>query len=675
MDETLKIQKLMQAGKFREAQEVARLMTIAGEGVQTGQSDSGQKTQNKSQIVEGLYLQAACARYLKDFDVAGQRLAQLTSIAPDFGRCLQETGHLARDQGRSDEALAAYRLATRANPGLTAAWQGQAIILERQGDKQAAIQAKFQADRLAGLPPALLTATNFIYENKTVKAETLVRKFLQDNPHHIEAMRLLAEIAARFGVFEEADFLLDSAIEFSPDDIRLRLDYIQILRKRQKFAAALEQAKSVFARDPNNPVFQSYLAIESMQTGDHEKAFELFSKVLKALPNDFATLTSLGHAYKTFGKHDEAVESYRSAYDKKADHGDAYFGLANLKTYKFTGQEIAQMEDLVARTDIGFGDRVNLCFSLGKSYEDRENYAKAFKQYETGNELKRVQSIYKAEDMTRELTAQIKYCTEELFENQGGKGYSAPDPIFIVGLPRSGSTLVEQIIASHSLVDGTLELPNILSTSFQLRGRGRKIDGGMYPKILHELPEEKLQALGERYLTDTRVHRLGAPFFIDKMPNNFRHIALIKLILPNAKIIDARRHPMACCFSGFKQHFAEGQEFTYGLENVGTYYRDYVRLMDHWDEVLPGQILRVQYEDVVADTETQVRRVLDYLGLPFEQACLEFHKSKRSVRTASSEQVRQPIFKSGLEQWRNFEPWLDALKEALGDVLERYPVA
>ena len=669
------VQKLMQAGQFAKALTEAEKMTSIENSEEHLDVKLAENNPKSQKYVEGLYLQAVCARYLKKYDLAANSLQELRAVAPDFGRGLQEYAHLARDEGRLNDAVTAYRQAVRANPGLTASWKSLAAILQRQGQTQQARQAKSQAERLAALPPTLLAATNLIYENKTVKAENLVRGFLQKNPHHIEAMRLLAEIAMRFGVFDEADFLLESAIEFSPDDIQIKFDYIQVLRKRQKFAAALEQAQALYERDPNNPTFQSYLAIESMQTGQHERAFELFSKVLKKLPNDFATLTSLGHAYKTFGKHDDAVDSYRAAYRVKADHSDAYFGLANLKTYKFTDEEIAQMESLLKRQDIGFSDRVNLCFSLGKAFEDRKDYQRAFEQYEKGNTVKSLQSRYKAEDMTKELEGQAKICGADLFDKQAGKGHAAPDPIFILGLPRAGSTLIEQIIASHSQVDGTLELPNILSMAFQLRGRDRKIDGGRYPRILYDLPEEKLRQMGERYIEETRIHRKGAPYFIDKMPNNFRHTALINLILPNAKIIDARRHPMACCFSGFKQHFAEGQEFTYGLENVGTYYKDYVALMDHWDDVLPGKILRVQYEDVVADTEAQVSLILNYLGLPFEQACVDFHKTKRSVRTASSEQVRQPIFKSGVDQWRNFEPWLDPLKEALGpEILKRYPI-
>lgn len=652
------IQTLMRRGQFDDALvKVSEICAVEPENI------------------EALYFKAVSERYLKKFTDAQQTLEILRRISPGFGRALQEEGHLSRDQGLFDAALGAYQKATRANPALIASWREQVKILDRKGREAEAARVKLQANRLASLPQDLLTVTHLIHEGKMLMAEKLCRKFLQSNPHHIEGMRLLADIGSRFGVFHDADFLLESAIEFAPEDVQLRLDYIQVLRKRQKFAAALEQAEDLYKRDPESPLFQSYLAIESMQTGDHETAFELFEKVLEKMPNDHATLTSRGHAFKTFGKHEEAVESYRAAYVAKPDHGEAYFGLANLKTYEFTDGEIDSMLTLTEGSALGFSDHVNFCFSLGKAFEDQKNFAKAFEFYERGNEIKSAQSRYKPSDMTEEFEAQKTICTQALFETQGGKGCPAPDPIFIVGLPRAGSTLLEQIIASHSQVDGTLELPNILSLSFQLRGRKKTSLEGRYPKILHELSAEKLAAYGERFIKDTRIHRKGAPYFIDKMPNNFRHIGLISLILPNAKIIDARRHPMACCFSGFKQHFAEGQEFTYGLENVGTYYKDYVALMDHWDKVLPGKILRVQYEDVVEDTETQVRRLLDYLGLPFEQACLEFHKTKRSVRTASSEQVRQPIFKSGLEQWRHFEPWLNPLKDALGpEVLTRYPV-
>ncbi|WP_210432179.1 tetratricopeptide repeat-containing sulfotransferase family protein [Iodidimonas gelatinilytica] len=626
------------------------------------------------ELIDKLYMRAVCCRYLKRYDEAQAHLRALNESAPDFGRGFQEEGHLLRAMGQVDAALHAYGRACRFNPALSASWTAQAEILAAKGDLAAAKHAQAQAAYLAKLPPELLSVSHLIYEGKIRKAETLCRHFLQNNPHHIEGMRLLAEIGVRMGVLEDADFLLESALALDPDNKQVRLDYIQVLRKRQKFAAALAQAKQLYEEDPENPVFLSNYAIESLQVGDYERALALFDQVLEILPHDPATLTSRGHALKTYGRQDEAVASYRAALAAKPDHADAWYALANLKTYGFKDDDLAKMERLEQSPSMGLYERVHFCFSLGKAYEDREAYDAAFGYYERGNALKRRQSTYRTDQMLEELRAQAEICSKELFEKQGGKGCPAPDPIFIVGLPRAGSTLLEQILASHSQVDGTLELPNILALSHRLRGRKRIGKSSAYPLNLHDLSADKLKELGQTYLDDTRIHRQGAPFFTDKMPNNFRHIGLIALILPNARIIDARRHPMACCFSGFKQLFAEGQEFTYGLEEIGHYYRGYVDLMDHWDRVLPGKILRVQHEDVVEDLDGQVRRILDFCGLDFEPACVEFHKTNRSVRTASSEQVRRPISTKGLEQWRHFEPHLGALKKALGPVLERYPI-
>lgn len=511
---------------------------------------------------ELLYTLAVCARYVKDFTLAQSTLDHLKDKHPDFGRALQEEGHLNRDNNRPEQALRLYQAAVQANPGLLASWNEQSRILSQLGRRNEALDAQKQADRLKALPKELLTVTNLIHEKKTLKAETLCRAFLKRNPHNIEAMRLLAEIAARFGVFRDADFLLESAIEFEPTNIQLRLDHIKILRKRQKFAKALQQAQSLYDQDPSNPVFQSHLAVEHMQVGEHETALKLFDQVLAKYPDDPMTLTSKGHALKTFGHQAEAVGAYQAAFRAKPSHGDAYFGLANLKTYTFDKNEIAQMLSQADRRDIGFMDRVHLCFSLGKAFEDREHYERSFEFYQRGNDLKTLQTRYKASDMTRELEAQATLCRRELFGTHKNSGCEAPDPIFIVGLPRAGSTLLEQILASHSQIDGTLELPNILSIAYRLRGREPISVDGRYPKILQYLTEDQLQEMGQTYIDDTRIHRKNAPFFIDKMPNNFRHIGLISLILPNAKIIDARRHPMACCFSGFKQLFAEGQEFT-----------------------------------------------------------------------------------------------------------------
>ncbi|MBZ6379810.1 hypothetical protein B5C34_13345 [Pacificimonas flava] len=615
---------------------------------------------------EALYIAAVGSRYARQVERAGDYLDRLIALVPEYGRAWQERAHLARDTGRSDAALAAYARAVQYNPALIASWEAQARLLSAADRSEEAAAASFQADRLKRLPKLLLAAMNLLHEGKVLKAEAAVRKFLQANPKNVEGMRLLADIAGRLGIVEEAEFLLESAATFEPDNIQVRLDYIQILRKRQNFAEARAEAQKLYDRDPSSPVFQSHLAIESMQTGDYETAHRLFETILQRLPDDPATLTSRGHALKTTGAREQAVASYRQAVSAKPDHGDAWYALANLKTYRFSPDEMAVMKRQEARGDLALKDRIHLCFALAKAHEDAADYEASFDYYERGNEVKRRQSRYDADQMTAELRAQEEVCTPELFARQAGKGYPSPDPIFILGLPRAGSTLLEQILASHSQIDGTLELPNILALSHRLRGRKKAGADPRYPQILWDLTSEQLEQFGRDFIENTRIHRQGAPFFIDKMPNNFRHIGLIHLILPNAKIIDARRAPMDCCFSGFKQLFAEGQEFTYGLREVGRYYSDYVRLMDHWDRVLPGKVLRVEHEDVLDDLEGQVRRMLDYIGVPFEEACLDFHRTERAVRTASSEQVRRPVNREGVSAWKPFEPWLDPLKTALG---------
>lgn len=644
------------------------------------QSGSFQAAENKldtllrdaPQLKDALYMKAVCARYQSEEKRALATLAELKMVAPDFGRAHQEEGHIHFQNGETNKALMAYRRACHFNPALEVSWRRQAEIFKTLGNEKEAHKANEQVRWLGIAPREVVAAMNHVHEGRLLKAEQLCRAFLQKHPKNVDGMRVLADIAARLNILDEAEFLLESASVFDPDNIAVRLDYIQILRKRQRYAAALKQAQELYQRNRNDPVFQSQLAIESMHSDEFERAFELFDKVLEKMPGDPATLVSRGHALKTYGRHDEAVESYRRAYQSMPEHGDAWFGLANLKTYRFTDGEIDLMRRQESSDALSYQARVQVCFSLGKALEDRGEFEAAFPFYKRGNDMKRVQSRYDADQMTEELDTQIEHCGRDLFDRQGGKGYSAPDPIFIVGLPRAGSTLLEQILASHSQVDGTQELPNILALAHRLRARKKVSDRSAYPEILHRLDATQLESFGKAFIDDTRIHRGDAPRFIDKMPNNFRHIALIHLILPNAKIIDARRDPMACCFSGFKQLFAEGQEFTYGLKEIGQYYRDYVGLMRHWDEVLPGKILRIQHEDVLDDLEGQIRRMLDYCELPFESQCLEFYKTDRSIRTASSEQVRKPINKSGVDQWRSFEPYLDPLKDALGPALTEY---
>ena len=649
-------QKAMQSGNFAAAAAIA-----------------GAILAERPEHKDALYMAAVSARYEGRHEDAAQHLSALKYVSPDFGRAYQEEGHLKRKLGDIAGAISAFERATRYNPSLVASWTALAELYGQSGNTTAAVNARAQADRVRALPRELLAVTNHIHEGRIFRAEEIARAFLQRNPTHVEGMRLLADIGSRLGVQEDADFLLESAVGLDPDNIQLRLDYIQVLRKRQKFSEALEQAKALMARDPDNPVFQSHFAIESMQAGDYETALDQFEKVLQKLPDDAATLVSRGHALKTYGRTEDAIASYRAARDVAPGQGDAWYGLANLKTYKFDDEELARLQAQFSAPDIDHMSRIHIAFALGKAQEDRGNHDAAFAAYAQGNALKHQTVRYTTEQMHEEFDAQKAICTEDLFDAQSGKGCDAPDPIFILGLPRAGSTLIEQILASHPDVDGTLELPNILSLAHRLRGRKQLTDRERYPRILHELGADDLQALGEEYVETTRIHRQGAAFFTDKMPNNFRHIGLIHLILPNAKIIDARRHPMDCCWSGFKQLFAEGQEFTYSLEDIGNYYRGYVDLMAHWERVLPeGRILRVQHEDVLDDLEGQVRRILDYCGLPFDQACVDFHKTDRAVRTASSEQVRKPINKSGVEQWRPYEAHLEPLKTALGPALTHY---
>ena len=652
--------QLVQAGKFVEAED--HLLTLLANAPKQG---------------DVLYMMAVCQRYQKKYPEALETLSKLRLLVPDHSRAYQEIGHVYRAMNQIDAALNAYSQATLINPALEASFRSQIDILRIISRSDLVIRLadlERQLKELQAMPPPLVAVTDLISQGKLVKAEKLCKAFMQKNSRHIEGMRLLADIGVRLGVLEDAEFLLESAVEFSPSSTKARMDYIQVLRKQQKYHEALSHAKVLIQQDPKNPQFQSVFAVESMQSGDYDTALATFDSILEILPEEPVTLTSRGNALKTQGNKEQAIDSYRRAIKKYPAHGEAYYSLANLKLFSFTDKEIEAMESQEHNPGISYMARIYIDFALGKAYEDRGEFDKAFSYYERGNSFKRSQSRYKSEDITSEFHAQMDVFNESFVEANRGSGTRAADPIFIVGLPRSGSTLLEQILASHSQVDGTMELPNILSLAQKLR-RGEVLSGtSHYPSVLKTIDAGTLKSFGDAYIKDTRVHRGSAPFFIDKMPNNFRHIGLISLILPNAKIIDARRHPMGCCFSAFKQLFHEGQEFSYGLEEVGTYYKDYIELMDHWDKVLPGKVLRVQYEDVVADLDTQVRRILDYCGLEFEDSCISFHETERSVRTPSSEQVRQPIYQSGLEQWKNFDANLEPLKTALGPVLKRYPI-
>jgi tetratricopeptide (TPR) repeat protein len=459
----------------------------------------------------------------------------------------------------------------------------------------------------------------------------------------------------------------------APSFIGARHNYAIVLYRQQKAAKAIPQIEALLAHDPRDPAYRNLLAACLGLVGEYRRAIDTYEGVLAEYPEQPKIWLSYGHALRTAGRLDDAIVAYRRSIAQAPSFGEPYWSLANLKTVRFSDEEEVAIGAQLQRADLSLDDRLHLHFAVGKALEDRAEYRASFDHYAKGAQLRRAETPYDAEETTAEARRSEALFTREFLSAHAGDGCPSAAAIFIVGLPRSGSTLVEQILASHSAVEGTMELPDIAAIARELGRRKSRDDANRYPEILADLPSGALAALGERFIEDTRVHRkLGRPFFIDKMPNNFRHIGLIHLILPNAKIIDARRHPMGACFSAFKQHFARGQGFSYDLDDLGRYYRDYVELMAHFDQVLPGRIHRVIYEDMVEDTETQVRRLLDYCGLPFEEACLKFHENDRAVRTASSEQVRRPIFREGLDQWRNYEPWLDPLKAALGSTLEHW---
>jgi tetratricopeptide (TPR) repeat protein len=613
------------------------------------------------------YMIAVCQRYLLRVRDALETLARFEQIHPGFSRLFQERGHCLRGLGDAPAAIEAYLLAVNINPALPASWKSLQQLYLAVGDSANAQTAASHVAKLASLPVPIVDASSLFADGEIYAAEHVVRQYLHTHGDHIEGMRLLAKIGMKLDVLDDAEFLLESVLVFAPDYHLARGDYARVLSMRHLYARALEQTRQLLAVEPLNPAYRTLHATASAGLGDYESALRIYRELVRQSAQPAELHLSIAHALKTLGRQQEAIESYRAAASAQPDYGDAYWSLANLKTYRFTDPELQHMRNQEAARSTTSADRCHLCFALGKALEDRAEYGESFRYYERGNAIKKSESRYRAEHIERNARLQAAVCTTEFFAARRGVGCDRPDPIFIVGLPRAGSTLLEQILASHSRVEGTLELPEIPRLVGQLQGRDPDSAAPRYPAVLAGMDRAQFRQFGEQYLRDAQAYRHGKPFFIDKMPNNFRHIGLIHLMFPNAKIIDARREPMACCFSNFKQLFASGQEFTYSLEDIARYYRSYVELMAHWDAVLPGRILRVQHEDVVEDLESNVRRLLEFCGLEFEPQCMEFFRTERTIRTASSEQVRQPIFKEGLDQWRHFEPWLAPLKAALGD--------
>lgn len=515
--------------------------------------------------------------------------------------------------------------------------------------------------------PDLLRAGQALATNDLPVAEALLRPYLKRRPTDVAAIRMMAELAARIGRLVDSENLLRRALELAPDFTAARANLATIFYKQNKPAEAIAELETIEREGAANLGHTSLKAAALGRIGGHDEALGLYRLLLDARPDHPKLWMSYGHILKTVGEQDESVAAYRRAIAIRPSLGEVWWSLANLKTIRFDDADIAAMEAALDDPGLAEDDRFHLQFALGKALEDRGQAEQSFTHYATGNRLRRASLAYDPADIHRHVERSIAFFTPDLFAARAGQGCPAPDPIFIVGLPRAGSTLIEQILASHPMIEGTSELPDIPAIARRLGGRKTSNEATLYPECLADLEEAELRALGEEYLERTRVQRVtDRPLFIDKLPNNWAHVGLIRLILPNAKIIDARRHPLACGFSNFKQHFARGQGFTYDLADVGAYYADYVTLMRHFDMVQPQLVHRVIHEALVEDPETEVRRLLDYLGLPFDPACLAFHENKRAVRTASSEQVRRPISRDGLEQWRAFEPWLGPLKASLG---------
>ncbi len=621
---------------------------------------------------DALLFRAIAQRFLNQIPEALQTLATAQQSHPGFSRFHEERGRCFVALRQAGPAIEAFLQAVHLNYALSGAWGMLESLYRMQGDAANSAVAAAEVARLRALPQEVVVATGLFADGDLEAAEALIRSFLLRNGDHIEAMRLLARIGIAHRIFPDAQILLAAVLERAPDYRAARQDYASVLIELHRYAEARQEIEGLLREDPNNRELRILQAAAWVGVGEHERAIGLYRELLLGVPGDADAHLSIGHALKTLGRTPEAIESYREAARCRPDFGDAYWSLANLKTYRFTPQEMQQMQASLAAPATALADRFHLCFALGKALEDAGDYSASFRHYAQGNALKRPLCRYRPELLETNTREQKRVCTREFFAQRAGWGDSRADPIFIVGLPRSGSTLLEQILASHSRVEGTQELPNVQQLMTRLRGVAPEGDNPRYPRVLGELSAEDFRRLGAEYLQGTRVYRGDKPFFIDKMPNNFRHIGMIHLMLPNARIIDARREPMACCFSNFKQLFANGQEFTYSLEDIARYYRTYLELMEHWDQVLPGRVLRVQYEDVVADLEGNVRRLLEHCGLEFEAQCVAFHENRRSVRTASSEQVRQAINRDGLDQWKNFEPWLDPLRIALGDALQRY---
>jgi tetratricopeptide (TPR) repeat protein len=546
------------------------------------------------------------------------------------------------------------------------------LALRASGQPEDAAEFEQRAVKAATSDSTLLRAGHALFTNQLHEAEPLLKERLKRDPFDYSAIRMLAELAARVGRLLDSENLLRRALELAPSFQSARANLATILYRQHRAPEALEQLDLLGVGNLSDG-YRNLRAAALGRVGGYQEAIELYRDVLGRHADQPKVWMSFAHVLKTVGEQDEAISAYRKALELAPGLGEVWWSLANLKTVKFDDSDVAAMEAALDDAALNADDKLHLNFALGKAWEDRRDAEKAWHHYESGNRIRAGQLRHDPERISGLVDRSIGLMTAEFFAQREGQGFDAPDPIFILGMPRAGSTLLEQILASHSQIEGTMELPDINAMVRRIDGHHARDERGDYPDALSDLNAESLSQLGQEYLDRTAIQRSqNKPFFIDKMPNNWAYAGFIRLILPNAKIIDARRHPLDCCFSNFKQHYARGQNFSYDLAHVGQYYADYVRFMEHLDTVQPGKLHRVIHERLVEDPETEIRALLEYCGVGWEDACLRFHETKRAVRTASSEQVRQPLSRSGFDQWKPFEQWLDPLKEALGPALQHW---
>lgn len=516
--------------------------------------------------------------------------------------------------------------------------------------------------------PNLISAALALSENRLEDAEPLLRTHLRGDPTDVAAIRLMAELAARIGRLKDSEALLRRALELAPDFGAARANLATVLYKQNRFPEALEQLNAVLAEDSENPAQKNLKAAALGRVGGYDEAIGLYKELTEQFPDHAKLLMSYGHMLKTVGDQDGSIAAYRRAIAAEPTLGEVYWSLANLKTYRFSDDDFTAMHAASGAANLSHEDSFHLYFALGKASEERANHDAAFEYYAKGNALRSTELNHDPQTVSKQVDKVIARFKPDFIKGHAGQGHDAADPIFIIGMPRAGSTLIEQILASHSMVEGTMELPDIPAMAMR---EGRVTE---WIDAVADMDAAALDALGREFIDRTRIQRkTDKPFFIDKLPNNWSYLGFIRLILPNAKIIDARRHPLDCCFSNFRQHFAKGQAFSYDLAHMGQYYADYVRAMDHFDAVAPGYVYRVIHEQLLDNPEDEIRRLLTFLGLPFEPACLNFYDNKRAVRTASSEQVRRPINRDGVDQWKPYEAHLGPLKHALGHLWETYP--